>query len=803
MSRSTHQFVLEAVQKGWTGLHNSLAGITLDVRALGNSADKTSHNFKQLAGGYTAIIGARYAAKGIGAIVKPAMVAETAIKKLSAVTGAAGADLVKFHGAAIHAAEISPYAVPEMLDTLTKLRLVTGDNVSAIKGLDTVAKFAMASFNKLTTEQAAETFGQISRGFNMNADQTIESMEKLAGAARGTGLQIHELSPVMAKLSQMAGITGGSFDDVLTTLALTRRGFHSTESAATNLIRLGIQLKRDKTQEILARNHHIDVIDNETGQMRSMKDIMLDLTDAYKVNDVAVRRSLEAAFGTRSGIKPLISMLNHLTSLGDAGARYGEIQKNIANGGKVLDDQSQAYLATLNAQIELFKQAVENVAAAVGTTLLPVMTKFMTMTTWIIKAFRWLFEKIPVVKSLAAWGVGLVGVTAAVIALKAAISGIGIIMGSVLAMSGIAVSALTPVLITAAGLVAMFVLMDAAIALVEKTFLGHAIESLSVLESFADLYYSLINWDTDGYAKHNIEVAKQHKALAQEAEKKAQKEKKARDDELAAAVQKRKMLIQGAEISSHRFHIANEETLSVLNEIKGLATWKPQIMKESAARAAMSKLGSVRGFGAQETAAAKMAIGRTMPDVLRLVRKSLSAEGITASEHIEGARKAETVLNLMKDLEARRPGSIGKSVIESFAKNYVNPFIEMGSKANIAASSQLAAYKRGAVEAQSNNFRRDFKSTGPVFTENSTGGLPQSILPGAPGGAPAAAAKETTETLLKKSTVEQEKQSGFLKRLVDALAEDKVLRVKVEGDSPDPLGGGGGVGGMISSFLGG
>lgn len=771
------------------------------VKALGVGAQKTGQGFKQLAGGYTAILAAGYAKRGLESLVKPAMDVESRLLSLGAITNTAGAELERFHQAAVSAAEISPYAVPEMIDTLTKLRLVTHGNTEAMAGLETVTKFAMASFNKITPEKSAEVFAQIARSFNMTGEQTSKAMQKLAGAARGGRLRLEELAPVMAKLGQASAISGQSFDNLLPILALTRRGYANIETAGTNLTRFMMQLRKEKVKEALWDNHRIKVIDKSTGKMRNIKTIMLQLAAAGKASGPALMNTLNSVMGGRSGLKVVASMMNTLMRVPDAAKAMAELDAAILNGGATLDARARAYLQSTEAQMQLLGQAWENLRSSLGSVLVPHLKDAARQLKDIADGIRWIVDSSDLTKFIVGGVIALGALGVAVLAIKAAWMGAAIILTQVLGLTGMLTLATAKLSITVLGITGPVWLIAAKLAVVVALAGAFALALKTAAEWLFDMQdgldvglwesiqasgaWIMSGFDRDAYARQ--QAMARNKKLAEDA---------INLNKVTAAEKVKQLAVEGAIEVQNRFHLANVETLEVLKKIKGLSSWTPIIVKQAPYLNMLARIESMstsKRLDPAQRASMQMASEDLMPQAWALAQKAMSGS-ITAEEHIKLSAMLKDVSLIIKDVDATTKGAFGAGLIKAFMDKFVNPLQETGSKENVAASSDLRRLHRTGLERQTrikakalkdSYIQRDFTATttaagaaAPAMSEYTPGTTesPEYIL--------ARQQAEKAKTYQEQSLIDQSKariaMEGILTKLGGTL--------QVEIDSDDLMG---------------
>ncbi|MBM4370113.1 MAG: phage tail tape measure protein [Deltaproteobacteria bacterium] len=403
----------------------------------GQAATHLNSSLRQLAGAFTAVMAARYVARGLTALVKPAMDVQMVMRRLQTLVRENTEGMEKFYKAAKEAARVTPYGPKETLESMLRLRQATGSSEAAIKNLHATLGLAMASFGKVTPEGAAIMMGDIIKGFGMTGDAAEIAADKVYAGARGMGIQIQDLSKIMGKLGMAATAGGQSFDAMLKSMLLARRTMPSSERAATEIIRLATELGSPKTRAGLGQLG-IEVTD-VTGRVRDMSLIMLEMANRYEESPVLVRNVIRESMGTAAA-KPVLAMLGSLSKgiVDNEGKvrkgvqAYQFLNETLRESGGSIKQAQEEYLQTAGAQVEVLRENFYTLAVALGNKLLPMLDKLARTLSPIVSALTALVEH-PIYGTMIKWALVIGTVSAAAWALKAALWGVGRIAANVTA----------------------------------------------------------------------------------------------------------------------------------------------------------------------------------------------------------------------------------------------------------------------------------------------------------------------------------------------------------------------------------
>lgn len=364
------------------------------LERMAHAAGKANTAVGQLAGAFTGMVAAGWIQRGMTAIVKPAADLELSLKNLQVLTGANAEAMAKYQAEAFRVAAITPYNALQMVDAMTKLRQVTGDQTAAMKALEPASQLAMASFGKLTIEKSTEMVGQMVRGFRLAGEEIPLATEKVASGTVAMGLQIQDVSNIMGRLSMAATRGEQSFDEILKMMLITRRVIPSQEMAATAINRVAAALADVKKQAALAQIG-VQTIDPATGRIRAMSSIMLDLATRYQTGAVVTRNAINQAFGERA-VLPIIATLQQLTqgmtdnagNVHKMGDVYSFLTEKLRGNTSVLKELSDAYKESTAGRIEEMLNQVQNLAVSLGTLLFPAVQSAASVIGVLADAFR-------------------------------------------------------------------------------------------------------------------------------------------------------------------------------------------------------------------------------------------------------------------------------------------------------------------------------------------------------------------------------------------------------------------------------
>jgi len=317
---------------------------------------------------------------------------------------------------------------PEFIQAATSIK-------SGIDGLGDTAVGEFTRIAALTGTATKSTVGEMAdmfgKGFNIYKDQfaefgktAIAGWEKLsdderklefgkwfgsgiAAAAKKFGGSGAEMSAAMAALGTTATAAGMSFADQLAVLGELRSKMGSDAGSE-------LQAFLSSASQLGSSGLGLDVINEETGMLKSLPDILDAISERYDgVIDQAARDDLQGVFGNR-GMKLVDLLLPRRDMLRKAGADLAE-----SFDGGLEGMEEMAKLAQRGQGFTLLGQQIGNLAGAIGKTLYPAAELAAGVIGKVATTVQSLTERFPKLTGIAVGVVGgIIGITLAAKALS-------------------------------------------------------------------------------------------------------------------------------------------------------------------------------------------------------------------------------------------------------------------------------------------------------------------------------------------------------------------------------------------------
>lgn len=300
---------LNNIGLGMTITATNLASRTLrrvgaDVQR--TSATTTAAGFAMRAGFATAAVGAVSLVSGLATLRGAMNLANQAgefqqsIAAIGAVANATTEELEALRNAAIQAGIETQFSPVEATEGLQSLITAGQTATQATQTLIPVLDLAAGSLGQLGVAGAAEAVVGTLNSYQISADQAGNVTDRLLRITQLTNFQARDFSAGLAKAASAGAVFGQDLNDVLITMGLLRNANIDASSSSTAFRESVRRLGSDQRSQNAITQQGIDIFDEQTGEMRSVVDIMGELSAATAdMGDEERNRIAATAFGAR------------------------------------------------------------------------------------------------------------------------------------------------------------------------------------------------------------------------------------------------------------------------------------------------------------------------------------------------------------------------------------------------------------------------------------------------------------------------------------------------------------------------
>lgn len=416
--------------KGYLDL--DISGFLAGLRSAQSEADTQTKNIAQKVGKNLKSAGKSLTSAGksltktvtvpiVGAgtaIVKLSSDFESAMSKVSAISGATGSDLEALNKKAQEMGATTKFSATEAAEAFTYMAMAGWDTEAMLAGIDGIMSLAAADGLDLATTSDIVT--DALTAFGLSASDSAHFADVLAAASSSANTNVSMLGESFKYVAPVAGALGYSVEDVSVALGLmANAGIKGSQGGTALRASLSRLIKPTDEAAALMDEYNLSLT-NSDGTMKSLGEVMDmlrgnlgDLTEAEQAQIAAELFGQEAMSG-------MLAIINA------SDKDYENLINRIYDADGAAQQMADTMLNNLGGQITILKSALEGLALQFGEILLPYVKDF---TEWIQNLIQKLQELTPEQKEqIVKWGAIAAAIGPIILILGKIVSGVGSVM---------------------------------------------------------------------------------------------------------------------------------------------------------------------------------------------------------------------------------------------------------------------------------------------------------------------------------------------------------------------------------------
>lgn len=296
--------------RGKIVIETDFSGLKDGQKAIDNAtqnADKAAQSQQQAWGkvGTTAMVagGSIVAAFAVG--VAAASNFEFGLSAIQAVSGATAAEMDQISEAALRIGKDTAYSATEAASAMEEL-VKAGISVDDVLNGAADATVALAAAGGVDLPTAATIAANAMNQFNLGAEDMVGIVDKIAGAANASAIDVGEFGMSMSQVGAVAQLAGLSFEDTSLAIAAMGNAGIKGSDAGTSLksMLMNLQPTTEKAattmQELgLMTEEGTNLFYDQEGSLKSLNDISALLASGLDgLSEAQKTAALEAIFGS-------------------------------------------------------------------------------------------------------------------------------------------------------------------------------------------------------------------------------------------------------------------------------------------------------------------------------------------------------------------------------------------------------------------------------------------------------------------------------------------------------------------------
>lgn len=337
-----------------TKFGNNISGIGSKMSSVGSTLTKTVT---------TPVAGAG------AAIIKMSSDFESAMSKVSAISGATGDDLDALNLKAQEMGAKTKFSATESAEAFTYMAMAGWKTEDMLEGIDGIMSLAAADGLDLATTSDIVT--DALTAFGLSASDSGHFADVLAKAASNANTNVSLLGESFKYAAPVAGALGYSAEDTAIALGLMANAGIKGSQGGTALRASISRLVKPTDDVATAMDKYNISLTNSDGSMKSLGEVMENLRT--NLGDLSEAEQAQAA-ATLFGQEAMSGMLAIINS---SESDYDKLTNAIYNADGAAKQMADTMIDNLAGQITLLKSALEGLAIQFGEIMMPYIKQFV------------------------------------------------------------------------------------------------------------------------------------------------------------------------------------------------------------------------------------------------------------------------------------------------------------------------------------------------------------------------------------------------------------------------------------------
>lgn len=304
------------------------------------------------------------------AVVKLSSDFESAMSKVSAISGATGSDLDTLNQKAQEMGAKTKFSATESAEAFTYMAMAGWKTEDMLQGIDGI--MALAAADGLDLATTSDIVTDALTAFGLSASDSGHFADVLAKAASNANTNVTLLGESFKYAAPVAGALGYSAEDTAIALGLmANAGIKGSQGGTALRSSLSRLIKPTDDAAALMEKYGLSMT-NADGSMKSLGQVMDMLRN--NMGDLTEAEQAQAA-ATLFGQEAMSGMLSIINA---SDADYEKLTSAIYDADGAAQEMADTMLDNLGGQLTLLKSALEGLAIQFGEILLPYIKQFVT-----------------------------------------------------------------------------------------------------------------------------------------------------------------------------------------------------------------------------------------------------------------------------------------------------------------------------------------------------------------------------------------------------------------------------------------
>lgn len=233
---------------------------------------------------------------------------EAGMSKVSAISGAAGADFEKLSDKAKEMGAKTKFSATEAASAFEYMAMAGWKTEDMLSGIEGVMDLAAASGESLAVTSDIVT--DALTAFGMSAKESGHFADVLAAASSNANTNVSMMGETFKYVAPVAGALGFSAEDTAVAIGLMANSGIKAGQAGTSLRSIMTRLAKPTDEVAIAMDELGISITNSDGSMKSLNEIMGDLRSGFAGLSEAEKTNMAATIGGQEAMSGLLAIVN-------------------------------------------------------------------------------------------------------------------------------------------------------------------------------------------------------------------------------------------------------------------------------------------------------------------------------------------------------------------------------------------------------------------------------------------------------------------------------------------------------------
>lgn len=294
---------------------------------------------------------------GIAASVKVGAAFEAEMSKVSAISGATGADLQKLTEKAKEMGAKTKFSASESAQAMEYMAMTGWKTTDMLNGIEGIMNLAAASGEDLATTSDIVT--DALTAFGLSASDSGHFADVLAAASSNANTNVGMMGETFKYVAPVAGAMGYSIEDCSVAIGLMANSGIKASQAGTSLRQMLSRLAKP-TDEVQSAMDQLGVsLTDSSGNMKSLDSVMSDLRNGFKGLSKAEQAQIASALAGQEAMSGLLAIVN--TSDGD----FDKLKDSIYNCNDAAAQMAAVAQDNLAGQVTILKSELEGLGISI------------------------------------------------------------------------------------------------------------------------------------------------------------------------------------------------------------------------------------------------------------------------------------------------------------------------------------------------------------------------------------------------------------------------------------------------------